>query len=150
MNSSRIKPSKVSESFLSPRPNLHFFSPWWLAHCLSSSTDSHVSSPQEACQYLTHLYAEHRLNPLLITFHLRVRTSNHHYSQLHLLSTHDNDLDRPSDRFSNLLMSLASTFSSTRQKQSVSISKWVLMIAYPNHRHFLSWCFYQMSSSSSC
>ncbi len=88
-----------------------------LAQCLLSSNDYFVSSPTETSYYLNNLCSNHRLNPLLITFYLQTRSSNTTYALLNVLLTNDNDKERTQEHFSHLLMSLALSYSSNRQKQ---------------------------------
>ncbi|CAF1214552.1 unnamed protein product [Adineta steineri] len=90
--------------------------------CLVSSDDYLVSSPNETCQYLNELCSNHRFNPLLITFHLINRLSNNNYALLHILLTNDNDNEIGKQQFSDIFMSLALSFSSNRQKQTLYTS----------------------------
>ena len=90
---------------------------------LLSSRDSLAYSHNETLQSLNNLCSDHRYNPLLITFHLIYRSTNTNYTLFHILLTNDNDNEIPKEKFSEIFMSLALSFSSNRQKPSSNISK---------------------------
>jgi hypothetical protein len=93
----------------------NFIPNFLIVKCLLTSDDSLVSSLNDRCQCLNNLCSEHRVNPLLITFHLITRSSNNNYALLHILSTNDNELTK--QPFSDIFMSLALSYSSNREKQ---------------------------------
>ena len=88
-----------------------------IATCFLSSNDYVVSSPNETTHYLNNLCSNHHINPLLITFVLQTRSSNTTYAVLNILCTNDNDNETRKELFSDILMSLALSYTSNRQKQ---------------------------------
>lgn len=89
----------------------------FVANCILSSNDYTVTSSNETSHYLTNLCFNHRFNSLLITFTLEIRSLNTTYALLNILLTNDIDNESTKEQFSNLLMSLALSYSSNRQKQ---------------------------------
>ncbi|CAF4667757.1 unnamed protein product, partial [Rotaria sp. Silwood2] len=92
------------------------------------TSDYSVTCPIQTFQYINNLCSDHKSYPLLITFHLVNRSLNNNCVQFHILSTNNNDVETTTninsqEEFSNLLMSLSLSLSSSRQKQSYHLSK---------------------------
>ncbi|CAF3254800.1 unnamed protein product, partial [Rotaria sp. Silwood2] len=91
------------------------------------TSDYSVTCPIQTFQYINNLCSDHKSYPLLITFHLVNRSLNNNCVQFHILSTNNNDVETTTninsqEEFSNLLMSLSLSLSSSRQKQSYHLS----------------------------
>ncbi|CAF3316641.1 unnamed protein product [Rotaria sp. Silwood2] len=91
------------------------------------TSDYSVTCPIQTFQYINNLCSDHKSYPLLITFHLINRSLNNNCVQFHILSTNNNDVETTTninsqEEFSNLLMSLSLSLSSSRQKQSYHLS----------------------------
>ncbi|CAF4336723.1 unnamed protein product [Rotaria sp. Silwood2] len=91
------------------------------------TSDYSVTCPIQTFQYINNLCSDHKSYPLLITFHLVNRSLNNNCVQFHILSTNNNDDETTTninsqEEFSNLLMSLSLSLSSSRQKQSYHLS----------------------------
>lgn len=109
-----------SEKDLVLRINIDEYLNEQTSNCILSSNDYTVTSSSETSHYLTNLCFNHRFNSLLITFTLEIRSLNTTYALLNILLTNDIDNESTKEQFSNLLMSLALSYSSNRQKQNLS------------------------------